>query len=136
MESHTERPTLQIKVPISTNNHSIKPPRSHKYIEFKPAAQQNPHQKAYKIWSQPHLQNYLAKFNELEEVEIELEKIQEILRYFEGPFGQKHKKEDLHEYTENVKRTTQLFRVLLWQKANWPNQVLPQNWLGIGGFTG
>lgn len=143
MESHTEHhktpvPVLRIVIPHSKTVKE-KPPthKQSKYVLLCPQSHGGePPKRPFKIWSQSKLQDYLCEFDEIEEVEAEITKIQSMLRYLECPLGLKEKKDDPHKYQENVKRFTQLFRVLLWQKANWPNQCLPLNWCGLSALNG
>lgn len=143
MESHTEyhnisTPVLRIVIPNSKPVKEKAPAyKQSKYILLCPPSQgtEQP-KKPFKIWSYSKLQDYLCEFDEIEEVETEITKIQSMLQYLEGPLGLKEKKEDSHKYQENVKRCTQLFRVLLWQKANWPNQCLPIHWCGLSSLNG
>jgi hypothetical protein len=143
MESHTEHHTvpktlLRIVIPTSKPVKEKPPmPKQSKYVLLCPPSHPSePPKPPFKIWSQTKLQDYLCEFNEIEQVENEITKIQSMLRWLESPLGLKEKKEDAHKYQENVKQFTQLCRVLLWQKANWPNQCLPRQWCGLSSLNG
>lgn len=125
MESQT-KPQLRIVAPRPQA-----PPST--FVEITVSEAPN---RTYRVFSHHALQKYLSNINTLDDLEEKMANIQEILKYQESPNCRTRNKEEPHIYREEMKRVTQLFRVLLWQKANWPNQVLPRNWVGLASFNG
>lgn len=87
----------------------------------------------FKIFSFETLSMYLLyTINSREDIEREIKNVQDILKRLEGEIGKQLREENPQTYKESIKQSTQIFRALLWQKDNWPNQHLPHTWFSGG----